>query len=108
MADYTDNNGTSYINRNVCRSFNTTLSTGLAALVNQVCSEVLVMNRTGQNINLFDNSYSDAGNALLLRDGESFILRGITNTNQLSAQTATGSGTLYYRTQYFGTNVLAQ
>ena len=100
----TDNNGTTYINRNVCRTFNFALSTTLQAFTNQICSEVVVMNRTGQSINLYDNGFVLSGSALLLEDNESFTIRGLTNAMQLSAATVTGGGTLYYRTQYYSSS----
>lgn len=105
MADYTDNNGSTYYNRNVCRSFNIGLTTSLLALSAQVCSEVTVINRTGQSVLFFDSGYDNAENGFLLLSGESYVFRGLTNSQQLSAQTQSGSGTLYYRTQYFSNSV---
>lgn len=89
-----------YINLNKCRSFNVTLPGGAAKtpLVDQVCSEVIIINRTPGDVTLYDSGYDAAENGLLLKTEESMTLRGITNTNQVSA---VGSGSLYYRTQYY-------
>ena len=91
----------SYQNANVCRSFKQTLTTALTSLSSQPCSEVIIINRTGQNILVYDNNFSSAANEFLLADSESFTFRGITNTSMVSAKTASGSGDIYYRTQYF-------
>lgn len=101
-----DNNGSTYYNRNVCRSFNLTLNSGLCCFPAQICAEIIVINKTGQTVNVFDQGYSAASNAMQLSAGESFTFRGLTNANQLSAQTTAGAGTLYYRTQYFSFNSL--
>tara|TARA_R110000803_G_scaffold158949_2_gene223153 strand:- start:266 stop:586 length:321 start_codon:yes stop_codon:yes gene_type:complete len=100
----TDNNGSTYFNLNKCRSFNQTLPGATipgTPLVNQVCSEVTIINRTGSNITIYDNGYSSAQNGFLLEDNESTTFRGITNTDQVSA---VGTGDIYYRTQYFSNN----
>ena len=93
-----------YVNLNKCRSFNQTLP-GAAVipgtpLVDQVCSEVIIVNRTGAPITIYDSGYSDAQNGFLLENLESATFRGITNTNQVSA-VAVDSGDIYYRTQYY-------
>jgi hypothetical protein len=90
-----------FVNTNICRSFNQSLSTTLTPLSSQVCSEVLIINRTGQSINIYDSGFIDPTNSLLIEDTESITIRGITNSDQVSAQTTSGGGTLYYRTQYF-------
>ncbi|MBC8416717.1 hypothetical protein H8E06_00115 [bacterium] len=101
---YPSDRETTYVNPNVCRSFNVTATTTLAALTGQVCSEVLIYNKTGQDLKIFDGGYSDGSNAFLIADGDSVTIRGITNANAVSAQTASGSGTIYYRTQYYSNN----
>lgn len=103
MSD-TRNNGSTFVNLNRCRSFNLTLTDTLTPLEDQVCGEVLLINKSGGDVLLFDNDYTDSGNSLLLNDLDSIVLRGITNTNQVSAQMVSGSGTFYYRTQYFSNN----
>ena len=101
---YTNNNGTTFINQNFCRSFNFTLSTALVPLVNEVCSEVVLINKTGGDVYIYDSDYSDTANRLLLSNGESFILRGVTNAMQISAlggPSLSAGGTFYYRTQWY-------
>lgn len=82
------------------------LNTGLCCLPAQVCAELILINKTGQNVNVFDQGYNAASNAMQLSANETFTFRGLTNANQLSAQTAAGTGTLYYRTQFFSFNSL--
>ena len=88
-------------NINTCRSFNMTLSTALSSLTSQPCSEVIVYNRTGQVIEIYDKNYTAAANAFILSNNDSFVVRGITNSNEVSAKTLSGSGTICYRTQFF-------
>lgn len=94
-----------YVNINKCRSFNQTLPSGsvLTALQAQICSEVIFVNRTGGDVLLFDNGYDDAANGFLLADSESVTIRGLTNSDQLSA-TSSGGGVIYYRAQYYSNN----
>ena len=101
---YPSDRETTYVNPNVCRSYNVTATTALAALTGQVCSEVLIYNKTGQDLKIYDNDYSNDSFAFLIADGESITIRGITNSNEVSAKTASGSGTIYYRTQYYSNN----
>ena len=116
----TTNSGSSYFNNNECRSFNIIVGTGMTRLsgidsagpfIGQNCSEVYIVNKTGQAVTLFDRSdaWGDAeainvSRGFLLDDNDSITLRGLTNVNQVSAKTASGAGTLYYRTQFFSSN----
>ena len=110
----------SYFNNNECRSFNIRLGTAMkrlsgidsaAPFLGQLCSEVYIVNKTGQTVTLFDRSdaWGDAeainvSRGFLLDDNDSITLRGLTNVNQVSAKTGSGAGTLYYRTQFFSSN----
>lgn len=105
MAIPTTNNGTTYYNSNICRSFNQPLSTQLVALSSMVCSEVVVSNKTGQSVLLFDNNYAAPENGVLVSNNDVYTLRGITNAAQVSAQTVTGGGMLYYRTQFYSSSI---
>mgnify|MGYP003649852700 CR=1 FL=1 len=91
----------SFQNLNVCRSFNVSCTTTKAALTGEECSEVLVLNKTGQDVYIYDAGYHQTDNRFILADGDSMTFRGMTNSDQVSAQTASGSGTLYYRTQHY-------
>ena len=93
-----------YINTNICRSYKVTIATSLVKFTGMTCSEVLVYNKSGQDLELYDQNYSDAANAFLIGDGESVTIRGLTNADQLSGKLASGSGSVYYRTQYFSNN----
>ena len=98
---FTDNNGTTFYNINVCRSFSRTLAGSLVALANQPCSEVVIINTTGGQLSAFDDGYSSPVNALIIPNGGIVEIRGITNSSQVSAF---GTGTFSYRTQYFSYN----
>lgn len=100
-ADSNSNNGSVFYNINNCRTFNMNLSTTLVQLIDHPCSEVIIINKTGQSVYIYDNDYFSDTNRLLLEAGDSIALRGITNASAVSAKTATLSGVLYYRTQYF-------
>ena len=119
MAD-NSNNGSGYINYNICRSFNQHISTSLTMLTGaeipaftntatpaltggHPCSEVIIINKTAGNLTLFDMEYPDALNGLLIGTGESITLRGLTNVAQVSA-VAASAGTIYFRAQYFSSN----
>lgn len=105
MAIPTTNDGTTYYNSNICRSFNQSLDTNLVALSSTVCSEVVIYNKTGQDILLFDGGYDDSSNGFLISNNDSFVIRGVTNSQQVSAQTVSGGGTLYYRSQFYSSSV---
>lgn len=90
-----------FINKNQSYSFNMTIDTSLVALSSFQASEILISNKSGQAINIFDGGRDSSDNAFLLDDGESFVLRGITNTNEVSAQTTSSSGVVYFRSAYF-------
>lgn len=95
------NDGTTYYNVNQCKSFALALTTNLVAFPDQVCSEVIVYNTTGQGILVFDQNNSSNANAFALSANEQFTFRGITNSNQVSAKTTAGAGTASLRTQFF-------
>jgi len=95
-----------YVNLNKCRSFNLQINYGeLNALTDQVCSETIIVNRTGEDIEIYDGGYTSNDNSFLLANLESATFRGVTNSNQISAVPVAGgegpAGYIYYRTQYF-------
>jgi hypothetical protein len=90
-----------FSNLNQCKSFNQTITTALVALSSKECSEVVISNKTGQGVLIFDSNNFGASNGFLLSANDVFTFLGVDNSNQLSAQTSTGSGVLYYRTQLF-------
>ena len=119
MAD-NSNNGSGYVNYNICRSFNQNIDTTLTMLTGAVvpgftgtatpaltggqpCSEVIIINKTAGDLTLYDMEYPDTLNGLLIGTGESVTLRGLTNVAQVSA-VAASAGTVYYRTQFFSNN----
>jgi hypothetical protein len=86
-----------HFNRNVCRTFNLTTSS-LKQFESQECSEVIVLARTGTTnaaVNVYDRSNPSV--PWPIEAGKEFIFRGVTNSNQLSADKD-----CTYRTQYYG------
>ena len=93
-----------YKNLNHCRSYNVTATTTQTALTGSTCSEVLIYNKSGQDLKIWDNGFDDSSNAFLVADSESITIRGIVNASDVKVATTSGSGTIYYRTQYFSNN----
>jgi len=126
MAD-NSNNGSGYVNYNICRSFNQNIDTTLTMLTGaevpafteevtegrrtyapvltggHPCSEVIIINKTSGNLFVYDNGYEDDLNSLALATGESITLRGLTNVAQISAK-AVSAGTVFYRAQFYSIN----
>lgn len=96
-----------FVNLNTCRTFTLNCSSSLQALTAMPCSEVIILNRTGQVLEIYDQGFTAAANALYLSAGESFTIRGITDSSQVSAKCSTGSGQISYRTQFFSSLVIA-
>ena len=86
------------------KSFNQDIGTGLAALSQHVCSEVLIMNRSGGDLNIFSSNNFNPQHVMLLLDNESMTMRGVSNSNELSASMPSGSGKIYYRALAFSNN----
>lgn len=86
---------------NICRSFNQIITTTLVPLCSQECTEVIFVNRGAANVMLFDNGYVAAANGFLVKPDETFTVRGITNTDLVSASAAGASTSIYYRAQYY-------
>ena len=109
----TSNAGSTYFNINQCRTFSMRLAaTTLTCLsgtdtgghgAGQPCSEVIILNKTGGNVTIYDNNFDDGAHGFLLEDNESFTFRGLTNVNDVSAYAAQ-IGAIYYRTQFFSSN----
>jgi len=107
-----------YYNQNECRSFAKNILTSVTRLsgvdnaapwLGQPCSEVVLYNRAGNEIFVYveDGNAGDAvaaGHRISLEDNEITTIRGLTNVNQVSAIAPSGTGTLYYRTQFFSSN----
>jgi hypothetical protein len=89
-----------FTNRNVCKTFTipTLTSPAKIQLADQECSEVIVTVSSGGNAVIYDPQSAVGFTLPAGFAGQEFTFRGLTNANQLSA---TGSGTLYYRTQFF-------
>jgi len=97
----TNNNGSTFYNINDCKSFKQRLTAGtLVALSAYTCSEVLIVNRTGGNIAVFDNSNLGDQSSFLMKNDEQYTFRGLTNTSVVSTSAAT-TGDIYYRSQFY-------
>ena len=118
----TSNVGSDYFNINQCRTFSMRLGTSLTMLSSvgthygdegQACSEVIILNKTGGLLTIYDKnngpfasgSPKGAGGShgFLLADGAEFTFRGLTNVKEVSALAAQ-TGPIYYRTQFFSYN----
>ena len=83
----------SFTNRNICKSHSIALNGTQQPLSGGGCSEVIVIGTASTTVR---DIY---GGNLVVPQDTVFTFRGVTDSTQLSAA---GSGTLYYRTQYFG------
>lgn len=99
------NNGSTFFNINQCRSFNQTAGTAFTKLSSQPCSEIELFNRTGGNLSAYDGGFSAEAFAMFIPNNGSIILRGLTNSDQVSAKAAS-AGPIFYRTQFFSMNPL--
>lgn len=98
-----------FSNTNVCRNNTATLNASTyVELANQECSEIIVVGPTG-GVHISDgggggNGSADPtdGTSLLVPADAVVTFRGITNSNDLSAKATTGTPTLYYRSQFYG------
>ncbi len=90
-----------FVNKNKSYSFNMTIGTSLTQLSGFTASEVLISNKTGQDLYLYDNDNFTDDRRFLIKNSESIVLRGITNTEEVSAKTGASSGTVYFRSAYF-------
>ena len=90
------------VNKNHCRSHGLALTTALTNLTGgHACSEMYIVNKTGNPVIIYDNNYPATDQGFLLDDNDSITVRGITSTNSVSAKTTASAGVLYYRTQYY-------
>jgi len=110
MAIPTSNYGSSYYNINQCFSFNDTFTTDLKGLSAQPCSEVLIWNQTGQILYVYDQNRIEDHERLTIPVAaaaaplQPYVIRGLTNAEQVSAKTSAGSGLVFWRSQFFSSN----
>ncbi len=90
-----------FVNKNKSYSFNMAIGTSLTQLSGFTASEVLISNKSGQDLYLYDGNASTDDRRFIIGNSESMVLRGITNTNEVSAKTGASSGTVYFRSAYF-------
>lgn len=95
------NNGSQFYNNNTSKNFSQNIGTSLVGLSAYSCSEVLFINRTGQDVYLYDSGDSGDSNRLLILDDESIVIRGVNNCSSISAKTASSTGDVYYRASKF-------
>lgn len=97
----TDNNGSLFYTLNLSKTYLQTFGTGFTPLSSFVGSEVLIVNRGSNAVNIYDNNEFNDSFSLILSAGESVTFKGISNTNQVSAKTGTGTTQLNYRVSRF-------
>ena len=93
-----------YQNLNQCASFNQVVTnSSLAKLSGFSCSEVVIVNPSNATLLVYDNNNSAAASAFAVLSSSTAIIRGVTNSNLISAQfaTAPNNGTIYCRAQYY-------
>lgn len=101
MPDPYNNNGSTYINPNVCKSFSVVISAVMTPLSEQTCSEAYFYNH-GVNSNDHIAIY-DSPTSYYTLDGKTGVnIMGLTNMNLVSAIVTKGNPVLLtYRTAYF-------
>jgi hypothetical protein len=115
------NAGSQYFNINQCRSFKITLATNKAmtrftstgqvadatAVAGFPCGEVIVVNKSGKTIEVYDNNHTtDTVDCIFMDDNDTFTFRGLTNTGDISAKNVAdnAAATIYVRAQFFSDN----
>lgn len=90
-----------FYNRNKVNVFNMNIGTSITQLSAFSCIDAIIINRTGGDLYVYQdiNSITD-DRRMLLEDNESFLFKGITNSNNLSAS-ASSAGVIYVQTQYY-------
>jgi len=83
-----------HINRNFCKTFNLAVDNTIKIFANQECSEVIVCAPNAATI--YDKTNPTVG--FYVPKDVVVTFRGVTNSSDLSAS---GTGTLYYRTQFY-------
>lgn len=86
-----------FTNRNVCKTLTLNTTTTLAGFPSQECSEVVVFSTAAHKF----QDYRNVGVDFLVPASTEFVFRGLTNSDQLSAKTVSGTGTINARTQFF-------
>ena len=94
-----------FTNQNICRSFNQTVS-ALVHLSAQDCTEVVIYNQGAVPVYVYDNGYAGDDNSFIVAPSAMQTFRGVTNSSSLSAETASGSALIFYRTQYYFDHVI--
>ena len=91
-----------YKNKDNPKSFKQEINGTLTKLNHWECSEVVIINRSGDSILIFDNNNVDPDDHLLILDGESMTFRGLTNSESVSALTENGAtGDIYVRANFY-------
>jgi|LauGreDrversion4_2_1035121.scaffolds.fasta_scaffold379213_2 hypothetical protein len=88
-----------HINRNYCKTFNVALNKDtVTKLADQECTEVM-FSSTSDDIKIYDKNNPTA--YFVVPKNTVATIKGVTNSMDLSAMTATGSHTIGYRTQFY-------
>lgn len=101
-----------FTNKNICKNKSATLNASTyVELSDQECSEIVVVGPTG-GVHISDGGGTGNGvadptdsTAVLVPADTVFTFRGITNSNDLSAKSGSGTPTLTYRTQFYSSLV---
>lgn len=95
-----------FTNLNLCFSTTETIGTTLKTLSTYSCSEVYIYNAGTAAVNILDQQstpfpFLSGNNYFTVQSGKDITVRGLTNSNEVSAVCASGTAALSYRTQYF-------
>jgi len=118
------NAGSQYFNINQCKSFKITLAAskaltrftdggqlpdgtgGQTGVAGFPCGEVIVVNKSDKQIEVFSEDNAGAGYAFQMDNNDSFTFRGQTSTGGVSAKNITDNDAvdIYIRAQFFSDN----
>ena len=95
-----------FTNLNLCFSVTETIGTTLKTLSTYSCSEVYIYNAGTSAVLIYDqqstpNPFLSGNNYFSLPSGKDVTIRGLTNSNEVSAVCVSGTAALSYRTQFF-------
>jgi hypothetical protein len=90
-----------FLNRNLCKSYQQSVTTARIKLSSQECSEMVAHFYSGTASDYIDIYDPISPYAYRLYPNQQYTIRGLTDTGVLSAQSNTNL-TLVYRTQFFG------
>tara|TARA_R110002012_G_scaffold318095_1_gene535637 strand:- start:905 stop:1258 length:354 start_codon:yes stop_codon:yes gene_type:complete len=93
------------VNLNKSYSFNMNITTAMLECSSFIASEIFIRNKSGQVLQVYDNGRDNLTQAFFLEDNEEITLKGLTNSDQVSAKTSSGTGLVYFRTATYSSTI---